>query len=190
MEIETSKKSARTRLQSELADSNSNPPAQISFGPATDDDDGMFHWQGIIIGPMGTHLEGDLFHLSIQFPVDYPFSPPHIKFQTQVCHPNIGADGTVHINILTDQWSSALTAEKLLLSVCSLLLDPILADRPILNLYQEQQEDHNYYRKQARSPWWNKRIWRCWSRINSLVNAHSYSSKRGRKKRLSVHCSI
>ncbi|KAA8548407.1 hypothetical protein F0562_000091 [Nyssa sinensis] len=64
------------------------------------------------------------------FPIEYPFKPPIIKFLTKVYHPNVGADGTIHVDILGDQWSPALTIEKLLLSICSFLPDPNLQAIP------------------------------------------------------------
>ncbi|XP_052190081.1 uncharacterized protein LOC127799883 isoform X2 [Diospyros lotus] len=124
---------ARERLEMELMSMNQNPPTHISFGPVSDDD--IFHWQGIIMGPSDTALEGSIFHLSIEFPTDYPYSPPQVKFETkvgsdlQVYHPNVSEDGTIRINILGEQWSPALTTEKLLLSICSILYEPILEDQ-------------------------------------------------------------
>ena len=46
-------------------------------------------------------------------------------------------NGTVDINILGDQWSSALTTEDLLNSISSILLDPIVQDsqNPFSDLY-------------------------------------------------------
>lgn len=42
----------------------------------------------------------------------------------QIFHPNIEEDGTIHIDILKENWSPALTIEKLLLSICSILSNP------------------------------------------------------------------
>ncbi|KAI8538033.1 hypothetical protein RHMOL_Rhmol09G0069400 [Rhododendron molle] len=99
------------------------------------------------MGPIGTPFEGGIFHLSIQFPSDYPFSPPEVKFLTkifgilliasemvsdvQIYHPNVNEDGKIDINI-GEQWTPALTTETLLLSISSLLTYPILerAGRP------------------------------------------------------------
>jgi len=117
---------ARTRLEIELKEFNKNPPANVSCGPISDED--MFHWQGIIIGPADTPLEDSLFHLSIEFPVDYPYEPPNVKFETKIYHPNVGEEGQIHLNVLGEQWSPALTTEILLLSISSILLDPLLLD--------------------------------------------------------------
>ncbi|CAL5416693.1 unnamed protein product [Camellia sinensis] len=126
METETMQSCARKILERELRDINENPSTHISFGPLSDDN--MFQWQGIIIGPVDTPLEGVLFHLSIYFPIDYPFKPPTVKFLTKVYHPNVDEDGTIDINILGEEWSPALTTEKLLLSIISILMNPILEE--------------------------------------------------------------
>ncbi|CAL5413794.1 unnamed protein product [Camellia sinensis] len=175
METETMQSCARKILERELRDINENPSTHISFGPLSDDN--MFQWQGIIIGPVDTPLEGVLFLLSIHFPIDYPFKPPTVKFLTKVCHPNIGVDGTIQINILGDQWSSALTTEKLLLSIFSILLDPILEDSlcPMSNPYRHNM---NCYNKKARGL--TKKILRCWSRVKLLC--HSNSKARAAKQ--------
>ncbi|XAR48830.1 Ubiquitin--protein ligase [Bertholletia excelsa] len=140
----------------ELNEINANSPTHISFGAVEDD---MFKWQGIIMGPMETPFEGGVFHISLRFPPDYPFKPPHVKFQTKVYHPNVDKDGTIDINILKDQWSPALTAEKLLLSICSILMDPVLDDieeNPISDLYRN---DRISYNRTARE--WTKRYAIC-----------------------------
>ncbi|CAN1334501.1 Ubiquitin-conjugating enzyme E2 D2 [Linum perenne] len=86
-----------------------NIPSHCSFGPAKDDDD-MFKLQGAIFGPAETPYEGGVFFLSIRVPKSYPFTPPK--------------DGKIEVDILGDNWTPALTIEKLLLSICSMLPDP------------------------------------------------------------------
>jgi ubiquitin-conjugating enzyme E2 D/E len=128
------------RIMKELKDLGSDPPANCSAGPTGDD---MFTWQGTVLGPAGTPYEGGVFFLMVQFPTDYPFKPPKVRFETPVYHPNVNSNGAICLDILKDQWCPALTISKLLLSISSLLenpnpedpLDPYKADE-----YKNQRE--------------------------------------------------
>merc|ERR1712159_365666 len=86
--------------------------------------DKMFQWQATIMGPPDSPYTGGVFFLQINFPPDYPFKPPKVKFLTKIYHPNINSQGGICLDILKDQWSPALTISKVLLSICSLLTDP------------------------------------------------------------------
>ena len=123
------------RINAELKELRKDPPASCSAGPIGED---MFIWEGCIFGPEDTPYHGGVFKLSIQFPVDYPFRAPHIKFLTKIYHPNINTAGLICLDILKGQWSPALTISKVLLSICSLLSDPNPDDPfmpDIANLY-------------------------------------------------------
>ena len=112
---------ALKRIQKELAELNRDPPANCSAGPVSDD---LFAWQATIMGPKDSPYEGGVFFLSIAFPPEYPFKPPKIHFNTKIYHCNISANGSICLDILRDQWSPALTVNKVLLSISSLLTDP------------------------------------------------------------------
>ncbi len=109
------------RLQKELQDITSNPPANCSAGHV---DNQINHWSATIIGPVATPYEGGTFELDIRFEGNYPFEAPKVKFKTRVYHPNIDQRGNICLDILKQQWSPALTMDKVLLSICSLLEDP------------------------------------------------------------------
>ena len=48
-----------------------------------------------------------------------------VSLLEQIFHPNVEVDGSIGMDILNENWSSALTIEKLLLSICSILSNPI-----------------------------------------------------------------
>lgn len=114
--------SAHARVQREYAEIQREAPETISAGPISQDD--LLLWEGVLIGPTGSPYEGGLFRLEIQFPVEYPFKPPSIRFKTPVYHPNIHRNGQICLDILKQSsWSPALTITKVLLSISSLLTD-------------------------------------------------------------------
>lgn len=112
---------ATKRIAKERENLIKDPPGNCSAGPVGDD---LFHWEATLMGPDDSPYRGGLFHLDIQFPEDYPYHPPRIRFKTRIYHPNISDRGGICLDILKDQWSPALTISKVLLSICALMTDP------------------------------------------------------------------
>ncbi|EXC16958.1 Ubiquitin-conjugating enzyme E2 5A [Morus notabilis] len=137
------KEFAEKRIRKELQMRSEDPITNCSYGVVGNGDD-IFHLQGAVMGPSDTPFEGGVFFLSIELPYDYPFKPPKIIFQTKVLHPNIDADGTIHIDILGNIWSPACTIEKMLLSLCSFLDDPNAEDplSPICSMYLNDRKSY------------------------------------------------
>jgi len=73
------------------------------------------------MGPPDSPYEGGVFFLDINFPQDYPFKPPNVRFTTKIYHCNVNDQGGICLDILKGEWSPALTISKVLLSICSLL---------------------------------------------------------------------
>jgi ubiquitin-conjugating enzyme E2 D len=130
------------RLQKELEELQKDPPVNCSAGIINDD---INTWDATIIGPEKTPYESGIFKLSINFPDNYPFKPPSVKFNTRIFHPNINKHGSICLDILNTNWSPALTVAKLLLSICSLLSDPN-PDDPLdikaADLYIKDKEEY------------------------------------------------
>jgi len=134
---------ALKRINKELQDLEKNPPSNVSAGPKSDD---MFRWQATIIGPDKSPYASGTFFLDIEFPADYPFKPPKIKFMTKIYHCNVNEKGGICLDILKDNWSPALTISKVLLSICSLLSDPNPDDPlvpEIAALYKKDRAQHD-----------------------------------------------
>ena len=102
------------------------------------------------MGPEDSPYTGGIFKLRIQFPVDYPFKPPHIQFITKIFHPNINSAGMICLDILKTQWSPALTISKVLLSICSLLTDPNPKDPLAPDIARMYLEEREKYEAEAR----------------------------------------
>ena len=134
---------AQKRIRRELDEINRDPPANCSAGLVDDD---LYHWQATIMGPPDSPYQGGVFFLNITFPMDYPFKPPKVVYQTKIYHPNINSNGAICLDILKDQWSPALTVSKVLLSISSLMCDPN-PDDPLVpevaNLYKTNVKQFN-----------------------------------------------
>lgn len=143
---------AMKRINKEMNDLSKDPPAGCSAGPKNDD---IFHWQASIMGPSESPYQGGLFFLNINFPTDYPFKPPKVAFTTKIFHPNINANGHICCDILTKQWSPALTVAKVLLSIQSLLNEPNPDDPLVPDAARMYKNDRGRYHKQAQE--WTKK---------------------------------
>ena len=129
------------RLAHHHREMDKNPPPLCHARPVDPAKD-MTHWIGYIDGPQNTPYDGGRFHLTIDFPSDYPFKPPQMRFTTPIYHPNIGTNGEICLDILHSQWSPVLTTRTLLISLCSLLTDPNPEhglNKEALNIYRIDQ---------------------------------------------------
>lgn len=90
--------------------SNSGCFLQMSAGDlgvsAFPEGESIFTWIGTIEGGKGTVYEGLSYKLSLRFPVDYPFKPPQVKFETMCFHPNVDQFGNICLDILQVDISS------------------------------------------------------------------------------------
>ena len=134
---------ALRRITKELKDLEIDPPEYCSARPIGDN---MFKWNATIIGPRGTPYVNGKFLLDVQFPQDYPFKPPKVRFITYIYHCNINDKGGINLDILHSNWSPALTISKVLLSLTSFLKEPC-ADDPLVpdiaQLYKKDRRAHD-----------------------------------------------
>jgi ubiquitin-conjugating enzyme E2 C len=126
-------KAVKKRLQKELMQLMMATDKGISAFP---EGDNLFEWKASISGVEGTAYEGQTYKLKMQFPSSYPFSAPHVTFETPIFHPNVDQHGNICIDILKEAWSAAYSVSTILLSLQSLLGEPN-PDSP-LNAYAAQ----------------------------------------------------
>ncbi|EIW72887.1 ubiquitin-conjugating enzyme (huntingtin interacting protein 2) [Tremella mesenterica] len=114
------------RVQKEIRDCAKDKTSQISLEMI---DENPFHLIGAFPGPPDTPYEGGYYEVDIVVPDAYPFQPVKMKFITKVYHPNISsASGAICLDILKDAWSPVLTLKSTLISLQSLLCDPVPND--------------------------------------------------------------
>jgi ubiquitin-protein ligase len=96
----------------------------------------IYKWNFALIGPKDTPWEDEIYNGTIQFPKNYPFSPPVIQFTSGLYHPNVYKDGKVCISILhegvdetayedtSERWSPVQTIQTIFLSIITLFHTP------------------------------------------------------------------
>ena len=104
----------------------------------THDDSDIMKSYAMIVGPEDTPYFGGYYFFEFNFPADYPFSPPKVKYMTNNgvtrFNPNLYKCGKVCVSILNtwsgDKWSACQTINSTLLTLCSLLNDSPLLNEP------------------------------------------------------------
>jgi len=147
-------------LRKQLAELNKNPVEGFSAGLIDDED--IFRWEVMIIGPPDTLYEGGFFKCHLYFPTEYPLRPPVLKFLTDIWHPNIEKDGKVCISILhepgddrfgyekaSERWLPIHTVETILISVISMLADPNDESPANVDAAKEWRENYQEFRRKV-----------------------------------------
>ena len=147
-------------LANQLKELSQNDESGFSVG--LENDNNMFKWNIIFNGPEDTPYEGGYFKATMEFPSDFPESPPKMKFVTPMWHPNIYEDGNVCISILHSdkdpmydfegdaRWRPILGVEAILLSVISMLNDPNIESPANVDASKEWRDERNKYNAKVR----------------------------------------
>ena len=116
------------------------------------DEENMLKGYAMIIGPPESLYYGGFYFFELDFPPDYPHSPPKLKYGTNDgitrFHPNLYKNGKVCLSILNtwrgESWSACQTIRSILLTVLS-----ILDDKPLLHEpgFTENSSDFQRYSK-------------------------------------------
>ncbi|CDJ50263.1 ubiquitin-conjugating enzyme e2, putative [Eimeria brunetti] len=133
----------RKRLIRDFRKLQSDPPFGVSGAPVQND---IMRWHAVIFGPEDTPWEGGTFQLELKFTNEYPNKPPHVRFLSQLFHPNVYKDGNICLDILQSQWSPIYDISAILTSIQSLLSDPnpsSPANQEAARLYAENRREYN-----------------------------------------------
>ena len=92
--------------------------------------DDIFDWECQIVGPQDSPYQGGLFVLKLEFPAQYPFKAPKIKFSTKVYHPSVQLETGEVCQDVVGQWGPTLNAKHCLQVIYSMLQSPE-SDHPL-----------------------------------------------------------
>ncbi|KAJ7778516.1 ubiquitin-conjugating enzyme [Mycena metata] len=150
-------------LRRQLTELTKRPVEGFSAGLVDDND--LYEWEILVIGPPDTLYEGGFLKARLSFPPEFPLLPPKMRFLTEMWHPNIYSDGVVCVSILHapgddqygyedagERWMPVHTVESILISVISLLSsDTPNTDSPAnVEAAIQVRNDIKGYRKQVR----------------------------------------
>lgn len=131
---------------------------QIIKSPLTDngiyyihDDNDILKGYAMIIGPSDTPYFGGYYFFEFNFPTNYPFSPPVVKYRTNAnnirFNPNYYTCGKVCISLLNtwsgEQWTSCQTISTVLLTLSSLLCKNPLLNEPGVTIHHQDMDNYN-----------------------------------------------
>jgi len=132
--VKSEQTNSARRLQKDLKELEDCeiPLVGVSARPLSNN---LLIWHGNIRGPKGTDYESGVFHIIINFPVNYPVSPPAITLCTPIPHRNVF--GTVLCLDILDAnqkelyqgWTSAYTVQTILIQLQSFLFEKLPEDR-------------------------------------------------------------
>jgi len=131
------------RLQQDLKQLLHEPIVGANAQPANENN--MMIWHGIVVGTEGA-LEGIPIRFCLEFPNDYPNSPPEAYFETYISYQNgaamydnkgrlevclniFGNFGKIHTEWKSESsgWSPAYTVSTILLSMQALMMSDMLS---------------------------------------------------------------
>jgi ubiquitin-protein ligase len=138
-------KATITRLLHDVKNIIKNPLTENGIYYVHDDED-MLKGYALIIGPSDTPYFGGNYFFEINYPTNYPHSPPHVIYCTNGdnirFNPNLYTNGKVCVSILNtwrgEQWTSCQTISTLLLTLCTLLCkDPLLNEPGVTKTHND-----------------------------------------------------
>eukprot|EP00160_Parvularia_atlantis_P014348 Unigene3520_Nuclearia_a/m.10749 Unigene3520_Nuclearia_a/g.10749 ORF Unigene3520_Nuclearia_a/g.10749 Unigene3520_Nuclearia_a/m.10749 type:complete len:192 (+) Unigene3520_Nuclearia_a:2-577(+) len=138
----------RRRIEKELQAAAKDAASGVTI---TSVGDSLTHLTGTFNGPVGTPYEGGTFIVDIELTNQYPFAPPKMKFRTKVYHPNVSSQtGAICLDILSKEWSPALSIKTALLSLQALLCAPEPDDPQDAVVASEYKRDIEAFRRTAK----------------------------------------
>jgi len=139
------------RILKELTELSEHAPVGITAGPVSDSN--IHTWNVTLTAPKGSIYYGGTFHLTLQLPIEYPFKPPMLSFNTKIYHPNVSNDdkGSMCLGILrAENWKPSCKILSVLEMARGLLLEPNVDDAVETDIANQYKTDRGAFEKTAK----------------------------------------
>lgn len=101
----------------------------------------IHNWRVKMTGPASTPYAGGIFTLALEFPTQYPFKPPKIKFLTKTYHPSVQTEsGDICADVVSEGWGPTLNVRHCLKVIYSMLQNPD-GDHPLEEAISKQMRE-------------------------------------------------
>jgi len=142
---------AHRRITADITTLNSKEAKSLNLYYSPDETN-INKGTALLFGPEGTIYQDLPILLEIEFPSNYPFSSPKVKFITgdgkTRFHPNLYVEGKVCLSILGTwqgpSWTSVMTLQSVLLSIMGLLDEEPLLHEPGYTTYKGKPMSKQY----------------------------------------------
>lgn len=142
---------AQKRIGKELSEVTESPPEGVTISLVSESD--LYKWQVSMDGPQDSPYAGGHFKLLLALPVDYPFKPPTLQFQTKIYHPNISNDdkGAMCLGMLkSEEWKPSSRISGILRTARNLLSEPNPDDAVETSIAEQYKTDRKAFEKTAK----------------------------------------
>ncbi|XP_004437425.1 PREDICTED: ubiquitin/ISG15-conjugating enzyme E2 L6 [Ceratotherium simum simum] len=139
--------SASKRVAKELEDLQKNLPRYLQnlFSDAAD----ILVWHALLL-PEKPPYNLKAFKLRIDFPEEYPFRPPTVKFTTKIYHPSVDYDGQVCLPIISNEnWKPSIKTCQVLEALSVLVNTPDLSQPLRVKLADLLIQDPEQFNREA-----------------------------------------
>jgi ubiquitin-protein ligase len=112
--------------------------------------DDIFEWECQLVGPQDSPYQGGLFLLKLEFPAQYPFKAPKLKFLTKMYHPSVQLETGDICQDVVGQWGPTLNAKHCLEVIYGMMQAPD-SDHPLEEgIAQQLREKPKEFEKMAK----------------------------------------
>jgi ubiquitin-conjugating enzyme E2 D/E len=139
-------------IQHELLRYSKDDDLKFTIDP---EDDDISKLRVVLTPPEDSPYAEGIFFLSMTIPQQYPASPPNIRFETKIYHPNINDDGTICLEQLKSDWNATYTIKHAIDFIYHLMENPNWETPLVASIGFEYQQDPEKFKAKARE--WTKK---------------------------------